>query len=167
MASPTPYAKLFGSAPSTLGLGRNHSGLTPLGPPPLHPSTSDLPNNIRRGVEEYQKSQLRGFTTQMLVDVDAITNRELKPSDLQVLNPLFQRHRWNRPPQGYLESLVPNHVPGLTDPWNAHIDSVWTALHPCLCLASAILERLYSHPWVCRITIRLGRSLTEYSLKPS
>ena len=167
MASQTPYAKMFGHAPASLGVGRNHSGLTPLGPPPLHPSPADLPNNIRRGVEEYQKTRLRGFTTQMLFDVDAITNRDLNPSDLQVLNPLFQRHRWVRPPQTFLDSLPPNHVPSLTGVWNAHIDSIWTALHPCLCLASAILERLHNHPWVCHITIRLGRSLMEYSSKPS
>jgi hypothetical protein len=94
---------MFGVASPRLGLDGTHSGLTPLGPPrPLLPSQRDMRDEIRNAVENFQKEEFKGFTSQMLVDVDAITNRELNPSDLNApLHPLvsvilkhFHDHPW-------------------------------------------------------------------------
>lgn len=151
MATKSQYAQLFGSAPAWLGLGRNQSGVTPLGPPDVEyrPLGKAVPQQVRDDVEEYQKELMRGFTTQMLVDIDSITHRQLKPIDLTIALPeLFWRTRWVRPPQNFLNSLPPNYVPTLSEPWSAHMDSVWGALLPCLRIAAQILEHIYKHPWV-------------------
>jgi len=151
MAKKTPYAKQFGSAPAWLGLGRDHSGLSPVDPrPPLLPSQLDIPRKTRKAIEKYQRDCLRGFTTQMLIDIDAITNRELKANDLNSpLHPLVERSRWATLPQMYLTSLAPNYIPSPTEIWSASIDSVWNAMLPSLRLLSILLRKLCDHPWVC------------------
>lgn len=155
MATITPYARMFGVASPRLGLDGTHSGLTPLGPPrPLLPSQRDMRDEIRNAVENFQKEEFKGFTSQMLVDVDAITNRELNPSDLNApLHPLLRRDHWAQLPQSELDALPPNYIPGENDKWSASIDSVWRCLFPSLALVSVILKHFHNHPWVCHISI--------------
>ena len=153
MAAQTPYCKLFGPAPTTLGLPNNHSGMSPLGPPSFRGSQSKAQDAIRERVEAYQKRHLVGFTIQMLVDLDAITNRELKPNDIAtVLDPILAKNRWERLPPAYINNLAPNHIPKLSDPWGVEINSVWNAMYPALCLTSVVLKHIYKHPWVRHIT---------------
>ena len=149
----TPYTIQFGAAPKRLCLGIYHSGLSPVDPrPPLLLSQDDVSPKTRYNIEEYQKSLFRGFTTQMLIDVDAITNRELKPNDLNdPLHPLLDRRRWKKLPQAELDSLPYNYVPGPLGPWSASIDSVWNALLPSLRLVSILLKKHCEHPWVWRV----------------
>lgn len=156
MAAKTPYCRLLGPAPATLGLRNTHSGMSPLGPPPLQGFESKDKGALRKRVEEYQKRRMRGFTTQMLVDLDAITNRELKPNDIAtVLDPIFRKDRWVQLPSVYIDSLPSNHILNLTDPWSVQMNSVWDALYPVLCLTSVMLKHIYRHPWVRNTTTNL------------
>lgn len=153
MATGTPYAELFGVAPQWVGLDGTHSGLTPLGPPrPLLDSQLDVPMATQIEIEDYQRFMLRGFTAQMLLDIDAITNRELNPTDLNVpLHPLLERQRWMEFTDEYLQTLPPNYIPTRADQYSASIDSVWNVMLPSLRLVSVILTNIHSHPWVCHM----------------
>jgi len=153
-------------------LDPNKSGLTPLGP--LFPetymgikstlkrkqSTNDETIKRLRG-EVYQKEVLRGFTTQDLVELDVISNRQLKASTLDnPIYPILARNRWMTSADNRMDptNLVieygtgPGNTPGGSTQkiasWMAADDMVWETIKPCLHLASHVLTKLPSHPWV-------------------
>lgn len=169
MAKRTSYLKQFGAAPRRLGLGKNHSGLSPLDPCHiLLPSQQDMSQKDRERIEDYQKAHFRGFTTQMLIDIDAITNRELNANDLNdPLHPLLQRSRWSILPKDKLDALPFDYIPDTGDMWSASLDSVWNALLPSLRLVSILLKKHCDHPWVWHVSYISDRlaELKRHSLK--
>jgi uncharacterized MAPEG superfamily protein len=89
MANLTPYARKYGVAPHVSGVSPSQSGLTPLGPaPPLSETQLGELAYDRAEIEKYQQERLKGFTTQMLVNLGAITNAELNLNDLS--NPIYR-----------------------------------------------------------------------------
>ena len=169
MAKGTSYLKQFGAAPRGLGLGKDHSGLSPLDPcHVLLPSQQVMSQKTRERIEEYQKAHFRGFTTQMLIDIDAITNRELNANDLNdPLHPLLWRCRWSILPKDKLDALPFDYIPDTGDMWSASLDSVWNVLLPSLRLVSILLKKHCEHPWVWHVSYISDRlaELKRHSLK--
>jgi hypothetical protein len=120
------------------------SGYTPRSP--LHPATilaSTSRRDARNAIENFQKEQLRGFTTEELIELDAITNRGLKPSSLNTpIHPLLDRDRWDAKP------YIVYPVEGGNGNWDASNDQVWATMKPILRLASLFSIDLLKHPWV-------------------
>lgn len=169
MAAPTIYGQRYG-VPEGSPWGPGKSGLTPLSP--LNPLMAPITLDRMLSVEDYQSFLLNGLTTQLLRDLDCITERDLKPNDLK--NPIFktwQKHHWDTEENFKdqhtfelydmsLEVLRLIGQEGQTVKWVAGHPKVWEALKPCLRLGTRILEGLCDHPWVCE-----PRSLgTEWAL---
>ena len=73
----------------------NKSGFSPINPTlPLAPRVQNGPSRESR-IEAFQKKQLNDFTTQELIDLDAIGTRKLLPSNLggQII-PFLQQKNW-------------------------------------------------------------------------
>ncbi|TAQ89684.1 hypothetical protein B7494_g1968 [Chlorociboria aeruginascens] len=140
-------AREYGTADASWGFPAHKSGLTPLSP--LYPLAQGATRDIRNKLERYQRSRLHGFTTLELNELDALTNRDLKPNDLNnPIHPAFRRDRWLEDEVAISRkiALYPITIPGMTGTFNAHNPVVWHQLEPCLRLVSHILARIYQHP---------------------
>jgi hypothetical protein len=78
---------------------QNKSGFTPIRPKlPTNSggSSSQGPQVVpEEDIEKYQRDQLYEFTTQELVDLDVISSRKLRPSNLGgEIMPFLRRDRW-------------------------------------------------------------------------
>jgi hypothetical protein len=153
MASPPPltqFANKYGPRD-----GRNESGYTPLEYSfPRYISDSERRRIGRK--EAFQRDKLFDFTTRELAQLDAISDRELKASNLQNdIHPLLARDRWEKkPPQ---PSFTRDHLYTLDNGydgddgyglWSSDNAVVWKALEPCLKLASRFLLSMHTLPWV-------------------
>lgn len=105
--------------------------------------------------EEFQKDKLKGFTTRQLYDLDAITNRRLRASTLNLeLHPAFRRDRWevlvdptfNR--KLYSMDDLADLPDGLGGEWVAGNDLVWRVIVPALRIATYIISSAYLLPFV-------------------
>lgn len=176
----TPYALKFGGPAPNNQFG-SKSGLTPLparAPDVSFPSTTPgaparLAEQTRDAIIAYQRLHLEGFTTAQLLDLDAITERSLRVSDLAGAQPLcrlLERRHWERAAAplerpgmtGGVDILEVGDVPGLCRDvvCVAEDELVWAALKPSLLLASALIGNLSSSPWVCAVT--MSCSLNPY-----
>ncbi|QSZ36932.1 hypothetical protein DSL72_009023 [Monilinia vaccinii-corymbosi] len=152
--TPTLFSIRYGFAP-----GHGKSLLTPVTPLPyILPLLSDGDASswkARNDIEEYQRDLLHSYTTRMLRELDAITERDLDHSTL--LNPILpclRRSQWETsenmiggkdakayvsdgPSLGREEDVI----------WLAENDLVWEELVPILRLASWIIIKLSKTPW--------------------
>ncbi|TVY91478.1 hypothetical protein LAWI1_G004476 [Lachnellula willkommii] len=130
--------------------GHNCSGLTPLYS--LFPTSVDRLSLRERLVEQqnkyfegFQKIQLYGFTTRELVNLDAVSSRYLKSPDLSNdIHILMAQRRWETKIDvssgrtGFYP--IGNGYPG---DWVASNPIVWTAMLPCLRLASRMIMNFH------------------------
>lgn len=106
--------------------------------------------------EQHQKDKLRGFTTRQLYDLDAITNRKLRASTLDIeIHPAFRRKRWEEDvdPQlirQHFYSLddMEDKPDGLGGTWVAGNDLVWGVMEPVLRIATYIISNVHILPFV-------------------
>ncbi|TAQ89685.1 hypothetical protein B7494_g1969 [Chlorociboria aeruginascens] len=121
-----------------------HSGFTPI--------PADFPGQnfpFRREIEGYQKSKFLGFTTSELADLDIISERSLKPSDLNnPILPMFRKQKWqasNNPhyPGQFARLSHQSRFGKIT----GHNLQVWAALKPVLRLATLILNSAHMLPF--------------------
>ncbi|KAE8450687.1 hypothetical protein EG329_006032 [Mollisiaceae sp. DMI_Dod_QoI] len=157
MANRTIYGQRYGVQPGS-PYGPGKSGLTPLSP--LNPAIAlRSPNSLetRNSIEDYQRWLLSSYTTQLLRELDCITERDLKPNDLT--NEIFRswrKDRWDTEenyPHSHTVYDMSDEVlkligqEGQVVKWVAGHEKVWAALKPCLKLGTRILEALVNHPW--------------------
>ena len=95
----TPWRDKYGSA--QFDWDSEKSGFTPLDlifpGGPLDPASEEC--RRREIIEAFQGDKLRGYTSMELVQLDAITVREMKPDTLNLpIIPLLQRTRWEKTP---------------------------------------------------------------------
>lgn len=157
--STTRYRGLYG----TRFGGR--SGLTPLDAifPTNLRGTGATPNHAQDAqINAFQRRDLVGFTTRELVELDAITLRNLKPFDLaNPILPLIDRNCWET--LTTIKSLaarkgfypIGNGIPGNYDVANSQ---VWNAIYPSLAIASRMLMNFHMLPWVCSHYLRSSRA---------
>jgi len=151
----TRYAKKFGEAPVEEGFPAGKSGLTPLSP--LNPASrlmSLQDRDARSKTEKYQGNLLKGYTTALLSDLDAISNRQLNSTSLNCpLHPLIQREKWRQTYDAATagrNDFPPYTIAGTAnEEWIAGNDRVWNIMLPCLRLTSIMLRHfITNHPWV-------------------
>ncbi|KAI9648895.1 hypothetical protein NHQ30_001461 [Ciborinia camelliae] len=135
------------------------SRLTPVTPYPhaLSLISDDAASSwlTRHEIEEYQRSILRSYTTRILKELDAITERDLESSSLSnPILPCLRRSQWET-----RENMVfgVNAEPYVSDGrslgleqdvvWLAENDLVWNELAPILRLASWIIVKISKTPW--------------------
>ncbi|ESZ94867.1 hypothetical protein SBOR_4743 [Sclerotinia borealis F-4128] len=158
MSSPTPFGYCYGISPNE-EYSREASLLTPITPFPndlsLLPDGSASAWATHHDNEEYQRENLRSYTTQILHELDAITERDLQSSSLSnPILPCLRRSQWETrdnmvtkkdadpyvsdgPSIGQKENVV----------WLAENDLVWKELVPILRLASWIILKISKTPW--------------------
>jgi hypothetical protein len=147
MANLTPFARKYASAPPHQQTNPFviKSLLTPLSPSNI---TSNQDSQAFEAAELYQREILNGYTTRELMDLDAITYRELKPTSLQnPINQIIGRDRWTLgdwPPHQVAGGIGNGH-------WESTNDLAWSQLEPCLRLASRLFADMHKHPWVCEL----------------
>ncbi|TGO28391.1 hypothetical protein BPAE_0028g00390 [Botrytis paeoniae] len=94
LISPILYQKKYGAPPTPIAIiiGSHRSGLTPISAYNLaNPSA----NASREEITAYQQSRLRGYTSQLLVDLNVFSLRSLTiPEDPNPIDPTMQRSRW-------------------------------------------------------------------------
>lgn len=160
---PGPYKYALNSPTSLQGLFKDagppgapivvKSGLTPFVTLTSSSGLGGLGIRMQKRLKRYQKSVLMGFTTQGLMDLGAIVNDPVTYKPLNVpIDRLFERHLWTAKPFNpcYMGGSY-----GMT-PWAASQDDVWDILKPCLQLATCIMDRMTSHPWVSMINLSDG-----------
>jgi hypothetical protein len=112
-----------GGRPPKLGTmpGYPYSGFTPVDtsfpkfPKPLQNSGTTRADKRRI---KYQREQLYGFTTYELENLDVITSRKLKGSNLTVeINPIFRRENWEIVPP---KTFANKRLFGLPNPLNGN-----------------------------------------------
>ncbi|KAE8448656.1 hypothetical protein EG329_009081 [Mollisiaceae sp. DMI_Dod_QoI] len=142
----TPFAQKYGPGPTSLYIKDNpyeiKSYLTPILPAnPMNLRPAEL--QIRAETEAYQRRTLRGFPTSELIDLGVIKSDKLNLNPLDnPIDPIFSQSRWTETP---LTSIyIPGHGMAL---WTAQNNIVWSALKPCLRLATHILSHINTHPW--------------------
>lgn len=140
-----PFARKYAPAPGDwqTNFFQIKSLLTPLSPRDNNPS-----QDARARAEKYQRENLSGYTTRELMDLDAITNRELNPVNLQnPINQIIAQNRWT------LRDDPPRQVPGGdgNGQWVSTNYLVWETMEPCLRLASRMFSNMPNHPWVCKL----------------
>lgn len=140
------------------------SGLTPLNFDLLlatRPTLAEYKNKI--SADNYQRYNLHGFTTGELLALNAITDEELQPNNLEgELHPLIARKNW--------ETEVPAHfdrkefittrgeIPGgFNGSWTAQDEKVWDVLMPSLQLVSKFLDNADIFPIVSPSKLRTCR----------
>lgn len=169
----THYAKKYGTrlltnyvnpttnqfTATTFGSGK--SGLTPL--VPIHPFLTTSERDLHQYIELYQRYTLSGFTTQLLRQLDCISERSLGTQCLYgTLLPLFERDKWEDGPLSCYTGgrtlytidprlLDPRESPNI--PWTAHEPKIWNVLRPSLVLASMIITKLPELPWVSFVAL--------------
>ncbi|TVY46902.1 hypothetical protein LOCC1_G002198 [Lachnellula occidentalis] len=154
--------------------GHSRSGLTPI--------ESLFPINVNRlsleerheqqldkDYEEFQKRLLYNFTTRELVDLDAISSRSLKSPDLSnYTHRIMAQRRWETKADVSFgrTGLYPigNGYPG---DWVASNPIVWTAILPCLRLASRMIMNLHMLPWFDALLKGDTRPVAGNRLPPS
>jgi hypothetical protein len=143
MANLTPFARKYFPAPDhqQTNFFQTKSLLTPLSP------RNDISSeDAGARAEKYQREALSGYTTRELMDLDAITFRELNPISLQnPINEIMSRDRWT------LRDYPPHPIAGgsANDHWESNNELVWSLMEPCLRLASRMFSNMHKHPWVC------------------
>ncbi len=100
----------------------------------------------KKRAEEFQKRQLYLFTTQELVDLDAITDRDLKPSTLKPSDSLiwspWKRENWLRSNEQAIALYRVNRhgdlrIPSDSGKWAAGDSNiVWDIVKPVLTIAT-------------------------------
>lgn len=143
MGSLSHFAQIYGPLP-----GKTFSGLTPVVDVPRHKPRANEQLLLER--EKYQREKFLGFTSQELVQLDVITNRELKVPNLQnAIHRIMQYDRWEGPPpfpRQARSSLMP--LIGGNGYWTVQNQPIWTVLKPILKLASRSLVSVHLLPWV-------------------
>lgn len=132
------------------GTGPLHfSGITPQGH--RHPvfDMQNTPAFPERAVRErYQRNELKGFTTQELYDLDAISDRDLPMSTLEIpIHDIFQRWEEDRPTNAvwrgkYRNVLYPLDSEGGL--WERKNKKVREIMDPILQLATQIIMSQHS-----------------------
>jgi hypothetical protein len=129
---------------------QNKSGFTPIRPqlPSIaaDSKTQDsraIPNEV---IEQYQRDQLYDFTTQELVDLDVVSSRKLKASNLGgEIIPFLRQNRWYDGNRVAGETV--RTYPFREDPkqrWLGINPNVWKILKPSLLIAT----RMFTSPGV-------------------
>jgi hypothetical protein len=134
--------------------GAQKYGSTISGYTPVKPTIPGIPSQENCGRasqavsetirEQYQRHGLNDFTTQELVDLDAISSRRLRPSDLKgpIISFLTRDHWYNGREVG--EKVI--RIYPLTDErffghrWVGSSDIVWEILQPSLLIATKMYE---------------------------
>ena len=138
------WAKKYGPHPTWKG----RSGFTPTKPKPILPCNQNQPdprtvNDEKR--EKYQQDNLASFTTQELIDLDAISSRKLKPSNLDgAIISFLQRDHW------YNGQSIGNYnfrtypLGGAqragSERWVGNNDTIWRIMQPSLLIATRMYE---------------------------
>lgn len=145
-----------------------HSDLTPrptLIPP--FPSfsntpTSRTPSNQTRDwdtIETHQRNRLHSFTTRELINLDAMTERQMAAStlcDVPVLT-LLRKTQWDNTGTmfGRKEAILVDdwgqsggEEGGMYGSWTSGNEHVWEALRPSLAIANQYLLSSHMLPWV-------------------
>ncbi|TVY29213.1 hypothetical protein LHYA1_G002882 [Lachnellula hyalina] len=151
-----------------------HSGLTPIDslfPTSVNRLSPDerLLQQLNKRHEEYQKTQLYQFTTRELVDLDAISSRSLKSPDLSNYTHRIMAYRRWETNVDFLSGrtgLYPigNGYPG---DWVATNPIVWTAILPCLQLATRMIMNFHMLPWFDALLKGDTRPVAGNRLPPS
>lgn len=145
LLSPTFYQKKYGAPPTPIAIiiGSHRSGLTPIS---AYNLTNLSANASREKRTAYQQSRLRGYTSQLLVDLDVVSLRSLTiPGDSNPINPTMQRSRWAESSDLVLP-ISSSEKEGIS--WTAQNPLIWEHLQPCLKLASRLLARMHLDPFV-------------------
>ncbi|TGO72599.1 hypothetical protein BELL_0436g00010 [Botrytis elliptica] len=146
--SPTLYQKKYGAPPTPIAIiiGSHRSGLTPIS---AYNLTSPSANASREERTAYQQSRLRGYTSQLLVDLDVVSLRSLTiPEDSNPINPTMQRSRERR---NFMDGANP---------------LIWEHLQPCLKLASRLLARMHLDPFVQALLLGSTETIPIEEFKP-
>ncbi|PMD35814.1 hypothetical protein L207DRAFT_586851 [Hyaloscypha variabilis F] len=151
--------------------GYPYSGFTPVDtsfpkfPKPLQNSGTTRADKRRI---KYQREQLYGFTTYELQNLDVITSRELKGSNLTVeINPIFRRENWEIvPPKTFTNKRLFGLPNPLNGNWVANNDTVWKAIMPSLRLATCILENVQKSPWFAGLLYAELQNVDQSRVKP-
>ncbi|KUJ17619.1 uncharacterized protein LY89DRAFT_546953, partial [Mollisia scopiformis] len=100
--------------------------------------------------EKHQRSNLYGFTTRELTELDCMPTREVKPADVQsYIIPLLQRQTWETVPvQPDFQRTRLYPLKNGNGNWVASNDVVWQVMEPCVRLASQTLMSAHLLPWV-------------------
>lgn len=130
--------------------------------PAGHLRKEDLDRMLQDSITlDFQMKELYGMTVQELVDLDAITKRQLKPStlDLENRHPLFRKENWDDGTNPKCLRICWTSVDetsggassehGIWLQWLSTSPTVWQALLPCLALASHMISASYLRPFVC------------------
>lgn len=145
MATKSDWAAKYGANDQiTSNTPGSCSGITPIFPTGI--GNNALKRDPRdEESEDIQKEQLYGFTTQELIDLDAITRRTLQPppatSDARIA-PFWRRENWAdggifADGSGKFQ-MYPLPL-GFDGDWIAKNDVVWNIMEPILILASSLL----------------------------
>lgn len=152
LISPTLYQKKFGAPPTPIVsiIGSHRSGLTPIS---AYNLTEPSANASREERIAYQQSRLRGYTTQLLADLDVISLRSLSiPLDRNPIYPLLKRNRWLEKKDLVLP-ISHSEKEGIS--WSAQNPLIWPYLEPCLRLLSRLFARMHFDPFVCIFDLQL------------
>ncbi|KAF5868290.1 uncharacterized protein Bfra_007487 [Botrytis fragariae] len=90
----TLYQKKYGAPPTPIAIiiGSHRSGLIPIS---AYNLTNPSANASREERTAYQQSRLRGYKSQLLLDLDVFSLKSLTiPDDSSLTNPTMQRSRW-------------------------------------------------------------------------
>ncbi|TVY83745.1 hypothetical protein LSUE1_G001148 [Lachnellula suecica] len=146
----TPMGAKYGVINKATG----RSGLTPvdsLFPVDLKKPTGKAlqDRKLDRRMEDYQRANLYGFTTRELVELDAITSRNLKtPNISNNILPVMGKDRWEiQPDTQYGRTGSYPIGKGYSGDWNVRNPIVWAAIQPSLRLASRMLMNFHLLPW--------------------
>ncbi|TGO18369.1 hypothetical protein BTUL_0010g00390 [Botrytis tulipae] len=127
LLSPTLNQKKYGVPPTPIAIivGSHRSGLTPIS---AYDLTNLSANASREERTAYQQSRLRGYTSQLLVDLDVVSLRSLTiPEDSNPINPTMQRSRWVESSDLVLP-ISSSEKEGIS--WTAQNPLIWEHLQP-------------------------------------
>lgn len=141
----TPYAKKYTEA------AHGKSGLTPLAayfPDPNLTSDQVRRREYHAAIENYQRGELYRFTTQELVNLDAVTIRPLQQPNLE--NPIYPTFLiWeSKVHRSFKRRKLYPIGHGFDGDWVARNPVVDPILKPTLVLASRIMANVHFTPWV-------------------
>lgn len=137
----TPYALKYGVAnyeDQPLLCDSNSSGLAPRTRIPR----SRIEYFLEMALEKDQRDQLKGLTTQELIDLGAHARMGVQPSNLRgAIHPILERNtQW-------VSTLGSHEIGNKWGVWDVGNDYLWKALEPCLLLATRLIDSSYLQPW--------------------